>query len=289
MPSWSSLAWQATLATSPRSPPPASAPRRRSGALAALLIVTGTLLFGAMAAFWINPDWPYELFGQQAPACHNPDGDDPFKEDLGDAYRMTYRWHYKGEDWRFSIEVPKQTYESFRNEDEPTRIVQFPDGPYNQPAYDEYVSHPGDDVALSEIAGELARVADAEGWGRTDRLSFALAFVQCLPYAADDVTQGFDDPNYPLETLVDGEGDCEDTSILYASLLRALDEDVVLLSPPKHMGVGIASAPDAAGSGFEFEGQRYLYAETTGDGFRIGEMPAEYRGEDVQVFTLEDE
>ena len=49
---------------------------------------------------------------------------------------------------------------------------------------------------------------------------FALAFVQGgITYALDE--PGFEYPLYPLETLVDGKGDCEDTTILYVSLLRA--------------------------------------------------------------------
>jgi len=47
----------------------------------------------------------------------------------------------------------------------------------------------------------------------------ALAFVQkSVSYQLDPA--GSEYPRYPVETLVDGVGDCEDSAILYASIVR---------------------------------------------------------------------
>ena len=49
-----------------------------------------------------------------------------------------------------------------------------------------------------------------------------LAFVQgAITYQADP--PGTEHPLYPLETPADGRGDCEDTAILFVSLLHALN------------------------------------------------------------------
>jgi hypothetical protein len=68
-----------------------------------------------------------------------------------------------------------------------------------------------------------------------------------LEYTSDLVTEGYDEyPRYPIETLVDKGGDCEDTAILAASIIRGMGYGVVLLVFPKtadspgHCAVGVA-------------------------------------------------
>ena len=62
-------------------------------------------------------------------------------------------------------------------------------------------------------------------WSRQDRVDFVLSFVQSLPYTLDDVTTGYDEfRRYAVETLIEGGGDCEDTTILVAAILRGLGE-----------------------------------------------------------------
>ncbi len=57
----------------------------------------------------------------------------------------------------------------------------------------------------------------------------ALAFVQAtITYALDPGL--FEYPRYPVETLVDLVGDCEDTAILYASLVRTLGQGALIVA-----------------------------------------------------------
>lgn len=119
-------------------------------------------------------------------------------------------------------------------------------------------------------------------------MSFLATFVQSLPYTSDSVTTGHDEyVRYPLETLIDDGGDCEDTAILLAALLKELGYDVVLLSPPGHMAVGVAVSAGVVHSytTIEVHGVHYAYVETTGDGWRIGEVPDEYQHSTFQVFA----
>ncbi len=83
-------------------------------------------------------------------------------------------------------------------------------------AYGDYVADPLDDPTIEDYAGVF--------WARTDSVEsfvdYTLAFVQgAISYRPDPVSQEW--PWYPLETLVAQEGDCEDTAILFVSLLRA--------------------------------------------------------------------
>jgi hypothetical protein len=144
---------------------------------------------------------------------------------------------------------------------------------------------------------------------RLSRLHFAnlvLAFVQrAMTYAPDqDSTKDLPGGPYAeygrfaLETISDGTGDCECTSILCATLLACLGYKTALLqlSVPDertgamigHLAVGLALdgaladdapaavLPDSVGlSG----GTRFLYGETALDGMTLafGVMPAEWR------------
>ena len=120
-----------------------------------------------------------------------------------------YVWQYEGAEKTLELLIPEHLYQVYHSQ-------------YRQPLvgnykYDDYVLDPLDDPTLSDIADALrAKI----GGGDTEFAKFALSFVQgAITYALDQ--PGFEYPLYPLETLVDKKGDCEDTTILYVSLLRA--------------------------------------------------------------------
>ncbi|QYZ79168.1 hypothetical protein E2N92_06835 [Methanofollis formosanus] len=111
-------------------------------------------------------------------------------------------------------------------------------------------------------------------------------FVQQLPYALDNATESYTEgrvpptgtyageeveyPKYPVETLVDGKGDCEDSSILTAALLNQMDYDVVLLHYSDHLAVGVQIQNfdpyyvNYTPKYYDYRGKRYYYVETTG-------------------------
>jgi len=84
-------------------------------------------------------------------------------------------------------------------------------------------------------------------------------------------------PRYPIETLVDGVGDCEDYSILTAALLTEMGYDVVVILPPEHAAIGLKSSGTLTGKSYRYGENQYYYVETTYAGWRIGELPSEFR------------
>jgi hypothetical protein len=84
---------------------------------------------------------------------------------------------------------------------------------------------------------------------------------------------------YPLETLLDGVGDCEDAVILAAALLKRLGYDVALLYYAGHCALGVAGAEGLPGDFVEDPqtGVRYFYGETTSEGWSLGQVPSRYR------------
>lgn len=110
-----------------------------------------------------------------------------------------------------------------------------------------------------------------------DRLSdiYAIAdFVQNIPhnYEADE------HPHYPLETLL-ATGDCDDKSILMASMLEILGyTDYIFLEHPEHLNMGIAVDAELEGSYVLHEGVKYYELEfNAGPDYTLGMCDSEIR------------
>jgi hypothetical protein len=191
-----------------------------------------------------------------------------------DVILKEYAWLYNDETWTLSLTVPKNLYEYYANR---TRIV--------TEDYSIYVTHPNDDEYISTVVEAFYDIAVQEGYNSQQTVNLVISFVQSLPYTSDDVTTAFDEyVRYPLETLVDGGGDCEDTSILTSALLEAMNNEIVLLNFPGHVAVGVNV--DAVGSYFSHEGENYFYLETTGEGWEIGVIPTEYQGTSAVIYPI---
>ncbi|WP_435334842.1 hypothetical protein [Haloarchaeobius sp. TZWWS8] len=193
------------------------------------------------------------------------------------AYRLTFTGRTEGTEWSAEFFVFKAAY---------VQAVRRDHG-RSRPEFVAYETNAG---FATEIASILAGVARRNGFTtRRQQLEFVVDFVQHLPYVPDDVSKGFDDyTKYSLETLVECGGDCEDSSILLASVLQApvFGYDTVLIQPPGHMAVGIYGPDDSPGYYWERDGRRYYYVETTGVGWAIGDLPMLYRGKPAIVHLV---
>lgn len=187
---------------------------------------------------------------------------------------LDYNWYFKGRKCTVSLSIPESMYDYYHGKD---RV--YTDD------YSIYVTHPYDDEYINSIIQKMNFLALERGYSEIEKINMIISFVQSLPYTSDNVTTPFDEyPRYPLETLVDYGGDCEDTSILTASLLDSLTYDIILISPPGHMAVGVNV--DTSGSYYEHDGERYYYLETTSEGWEIGDLPDDYSGASAYLYEL---
>jgi transglutaminase-like putative cysteine protease len=98
-----------------------------------------------------------------------------------------------------------------------------------------------------------------------------LRFVQSLRYETD--LDSFS--KYPLETLVDASGDCEDLAILAATMMKINGIETALIAYPDHVQVGIAL--DGVPSDYtdpvyySKAGKIFYPAETSDLGWEIGD------------------
>ncbi|MEM3421458.1 MAG: hypothetical protein QXT02_06250 [Candidatus Hadarchaeum sp.] len=188
---------------------------------------------------------------------------------------LHFEWKYKTWELKWDFSISKELYDYYRSRPRP------PTGNYSV-----YVTDPKDDNLLKELVIKFGEIVSKYNFTETEKINSMIAFVQSLPYTPDEISTPYDEyPRYPLETLVDDGGDCEDSSILLAALLNAMGYDVVLIELKDHMGVGISGA--FSGFYYELEGTKYFYIETTGTGWKIGELPAEFRGAKATLYPIE--
>jgi hypothetical protein len=190
-----------------------------------------------------------------------------------------YAWTYDHNDWGWDLPIPLELYVTYWERPRPTSWTAWADMAHDR----------DDDAYLIEIAHMINETAHDASFTERETVNYVIAFVQSLPYAADNVSSpGNDYPKYPIETLFERGGDCEDTSILVAALLDQMGYDVALLIlyNSNHCAVGIAI--DSSGRYYEFEGTKYYYIETTGEGWRIGEIPPELEDARANVYPLSD-
>ena len=135
------------------------------------------------------------------------------------------------------------------------------------------------------LAIELNETAAEKGFDQYETVSFMLAFVQSLPYTSDNVTTGYDEYHrFPLETLVDDGGDCEDTAVLFGTFVLEIGYGVVYINYPNHLAVGV-QGKDLLGYYFTFNDKKYYYCETTGDGWEIGDIPKQYVDGTARIYS----
>lgn len=192
----------------------------------------------------------------------------------GEYYYRDFAWSYDNTKWTYRMGISKDGYNYYRNK------VHTRD--YTQYALSDY-----DRTFIQGIVNKFKEAGGEKGYSEYDNVMMVVTFVQSLPYTSDSVTTGFDEyPRYPLETLVDNGGDCEDTAILTAALIREMGYGTVLIQLPRHMAVGVKCSDTFAGTYYQYKGSRYYYLETTGEGYEIGQIPDEYKNQKVTIHPM---
>jgi hypothetical protein len=195
-----------------------------------------------------------------------------------DYYHEDFKWTYKGSEWTWSLDIPKSLYDAYRSVPVSTRTRDGLAGYGFLTTTNDYY--------IKQVAEKLEEAASQKNYEPYDQVSFVLAFVQSLPYTSDSVSSGFDEyPRFPLETLVDNGGDCEDTSILFATLTLIMGYGAVYINPPEHCAVGVLG-DNLVGSYYTYNNKTYYYCETTGDGWEIGQIPSEFKDEKAYIYEI---
>jgi len=195
----------------------------------------------------------------------------------------TYQWEYNGDKWTWNSGIDQTTADQ--------ALAYYSTLPHPHRTQADYVltycMDRTDNQLLKPVVTSLKDGAAKQGYDVYDTVGMVIAFVQSFSYVSDSQSTGFDEyPRYPVETLLAKEGDCEDTSILTATLLRELGYGTALIFFDNHCAVGIKGSDTLTGSYYTVKGTRYYYVETTAKGWTIGEIPDQYKDQKAIVLPL---
>jgi hypothetical protein len=134
--------------------------------------------------------------------------------------------------------------------------------------YRAFVDDPAQEPVYADLAGQFRAIRGEHGYSDDEYLELLTVFVQSLPYDTSAGAHPDTLSRFPVETLVDGTGDCDDKSVLLSGLLSREGHNVSLLLfiPEHHMAVGVA------GDCLLYGDTGYTYIESTGVSF-MGDVP----------------
>jgi len=192
----------------------------------------------------------------------------------GEMIDRQYDWTYGNRTISYEMGLPREFYELQKRRH---RIYD----------YGAYVADRFTQDFFSDLADELESIGNANRYSRREVVELATRFVQSLPYTVDTVSTGYSNyPRYPIETLVDETGDCEDSSLLLTAILDALGYRVGLLEFDSHLGVGVEVG--GVSGNFEIGGVEYSYIEPTDSGWEVGELPSRLAGRSFTFHQVDD-
>lgn len=163
------------------------------------------------------------------------------------------------------------------------------------------LNHPKTVMNLVQVVQYINRECSRHGVGEFDKLQFVLDFVQepNIDYAYDDDCKEIcnirEYVRYPDETLYDRRGDCDCKSFLAASLFHLMGYNVLYMMSHKQRHAAICIEYDVRWAGLlqskdkikdaytEIDGRKYIFCETTSDGFRIGGIDEDLSVKDFEI------
>jgi len=208
-----------------------------------------------------------------------------------EVFHKTYCWNFHNKNWSFSIDIPVKIYDAYKNKKDYSYKGNRMPQKYGKHAMASFVT--ADDEIIKTIADKLQSLARNNSFDTVTTINFILRFTQwTISYADDDKTEGcMEYWRYPVETLVDKQGDCEDSAVLFASITKTLGFDTALFlytleeeedKPVGHLAVGIHLQGNHGGYVEDKNSKKYYYCETSidpPDVLNLGDIPQEFRGE----------
>jgi len=141
------------------------------------------------------------------------------------------------------------------------------------------------------INSEIDRIVAENGYTETDRLNLIVAYIRSIEFADSDILVA----KYPIQTVVDGTGDCDDTSLLLAGVLQNAGYDSAtmiycLVEEGKSYDHGVAGIKLNTSETYSKDVEKiydgkvaYIPIETTADWY-VGRPNPKYSGVETMVY-----
>lgn len=249
-------------------PPRSTYPKRRTQKKISGLskLLTGALVF-MLLLFFLSIST--SNFGSNL----NPfvDESDDGNRDVGSTTK-NFNWMYNGESYSLDIEISQGDVRTYENKSHYSY-----DYKSNPEVFRDWITKEDDTMIL--LTQKLIFKAHQKNFTELQTKEFMLKFVQeTIEYKADE-----GDWKYPIETIFDSIGDCEDVAFLYGTITEIAGYDSILINykvdeDVEHLLPAIYSPSKTGGDNISLDGRKYHFAETTSEMYTIGMGPdqAEY-------------
>lgn len=207
--------------------------------------------------------------------------DYPKKDEEIILINKTFSWSFDNKEYKIYLDIPKEKYNYYLN----YKTNRIPQNDNNDPNAKMASFVTSNDETIKTLSKKLYNIAKSQNFDETKTANLILHFVQKnIKYALDNNTKSQKEYwRFPIETLVEQKGDCEDTSILYATIIKNLDYDTALLfyawgennERIGHLAVGLHLIDEQGDYILDESNIKYYYCETTAENFNIGELPDE--------------
>jgi len=201
-------------------------------------------------------------------------------------HNLTYTWGFKGKTHSLNMKIHYSKYSWFSEYNVNRSPQQL--GTHNMASFVT-----SNDDSIIELTEKLLVLARENNFNNTETVNFILAFIQnTIRYADDSESKNIEEYwRFPIETLVDREGDCEDSSILFQSLIKNTEFDAVMLfyvinDTIGHLSSGVTVYENIPGYYIVHNQERYYYCETTNRGFSIGDKPDDIPDEPEVIIEI---
>ncbi len=162
-------------------------------------------------------------------------------------------------------------------------------GKYPQISWEYYAQAPLTDEFRNVVIPAVKERTKDAGLNTYDGVRKILSFLHYgFPYKEDGVQFGYEKVNFPDENFYFPYNDCEDRSILFATLVREIyGLDVVLLHYPNHLATAVNFRdPTVTGDYIVVDGENYVVCDPTYIGARIGMSMSQYASVAPEVFKI---
>jgi hypothetical protein len=186
----------------------------------------------------------------------------------------TFSYPFEKNPVTLSVSVNRSVYEGARTSDKSVTIIgNVSENVWVADSYRAMADDPALEGLYQDIIVQFRKIRDAQNLDDDEYLELISVYVQSLKYE----TLEENPVKFPIETVVDQAGDCDDKSLLLAGILSREGYSVALLSfgPEKHMAIGIGSKD------YRYKNTNYTFLETTNVSF-VG-VPTEKLGRGISL------
>ncbi|MBP2132506.1 hypothetical protein J2128_000427 [Methanomicrobium sp. W14] len=182
----------------------------------------------------------------------------PENSATGEYTTVSHTFPFENTNITIKIPLDRGLYEAAYNADKSAYLSQdkISSNNWSSGYYLSFINDPSLSPLYSSILEQFRSLKKQMSLDSDRYAELILAYVESIPYKTDKIRT---EPKFPVETVYENSGDCDDKSILTAALLSAEGYNVSLMEfeDDEHMSVGIKS-PECS-----YKNTGYAYVEVT--------------------------